>query len=317
MRRSSRVSWWFPQSTYLGRPGPTAKISRTQCAHLLALPSAPPPRPAPGRPHRGAVRSERRAFQPTAVLRSRPSPGPAPADATPSAGPAVRRAPGRRGRAGRDRRPERRRRRTPSPSRATGSRPVAAVPASPRRRRRARPAPQRGDLRSPDRAVVQYFQAPGPGVPPGASRSPAASNAACWSPTSTPGRPIAGRSGSTARPRRVLTSRPARADSATGCRTTRQTAPTSASSASSTRAAARTPSATPTEEPKVRAGLWTQRFQAAVFEHHPENAGPGLSAAGSRSGATPSSSSCSATSTSPNTTSGLRRAAPNLRLRPA
>ncbi|HEY3109472.1 MAG TPA: hypothetical protein VGL23_12005 [Chloroflexota bacterium] len=36
----------------------------------------------------------------------------------------------------------------------------------------------------------------------------------------------------------------------------------------------------PIEEPKVRSGLWTQRFQAAVFEYHPENVRPGLNAAG-------------------------------------
>ena len=36
----------------------------------------------------------------------------------------------------------------------------------------------------------------------------------------------------------------------------------------------------PIEEPKVRNGLWTQRFQAAVFEHHPENVRPGVNAAG-------------------------------------
>jgi hypothetical protein len=36
----------------------------------------------------------------------------------------------------------------------------------------------------------------------------------------------------------------------------------------------------PKEEPKVRGGLWTQRFQAAVFEFHPENARAGANAAG-------------------------------------
>ena len=30
----------------------------------------------------------------------------------------------------------------------------------------------------------------------------------------------------------------------------------------------------PKEEPKLRQGRWTQRFQAAVFEHHPENPAP-------------------------------------------
>lgn len=32
----------------------------------------------------------------------------------------------------------------------------------------------------------------------------------------------------------------------------------------------------PKEEPKLRDGRWTQRFQAAVFEHHPENDKEGL-----------------------------------------
>jgi len=32
----------------------------------------------------------------------------------------------------------------------------------------------------------------------------------------------------------------------------------------------------PKEEPKIRNGLWTQRFQAAVFEYHPENDIPGF-----------------------------------------
>jgi len=36
----------------------------------------------------------------------------------------------------------------------------------------------------------------------------------------------------------------------------------------------------PKEEPKLRNGLWTQRFQAAVFEFHAENVRPGLNAAG-------------------------------------
>jgi hypothetical protein len=36
----------------------------------------------------------------------------------------------------------------------------------------------------------------------------------------------------------------------------------------------------PKEEPRLRDGRWTQRFQAAVFEHHPENDRPGLSPAG-------------------------------------
>jgi hypothetical protein len=36
----------------------------------------------------------------------------------------------------------------------------------------------------------------------------------------------------------------------------------------------------PKEEPKVRNGFWTQRFQAAVFEYHPENLRPGVNAAG-------------------------------------
>ena len=36
----------------------------------------------------------------------------------------------------------------------------------------------------------------------------------------------------------------------------------------------------PKEEPRVRGGLWTQRFQAAVFEFHPENNRAGANAAG-------------------------------------
>jgi hypothetical protein len=33
-------------------------------------------------------------------------------------------------------------------------------------------------------------------------------------------------------------------------------------------------------EPKRRGGRWTQRFQAAVFEYHPENDRQGLTASG-------------------------------------
>jgi len=36
----------------------------------------------------------------------------------------------------------------------------------------------------------------------------------------------------------------------------------------------------PKEEPKLRGGRWTQRFQAAVFEYHPENDRPGPGPAG-------------------------------------